>query len=151
MIKPDITPEAIDRLIESIKVSAVDHYLDAIAALRTQSARVAELEAENAAGLRREKDANERAMKHLRRAENAEIASKNHAAFSHEWRERAERAEAENGILRTEKHADAEAIASARNDALREAAAIVDARKSVLEVGTELSGNILALIKEPTT
>ena len=59
--------------------------------------------------------------------------------------------EAENAILRTEKHADAEAIASARNDALREAAAIVDARKSVLEVGTELSGKILALIKEPTT
>ena len=46
MIKPDITPEAIDRLIESIKVSAVDTYLDAIAALRTQAARVAELEAE---------------------------------------------------------------------------------------------------------
>lgn len=33
--------------------------------------------------------------------------------------------EAENAILRTEKHADAEAIASARNDALREAAQIV--------------------------
>lgn len=30
--------------------------------------------------------------------------------------------EAENAILRTEKYADAEAIASARNDALREAA-----------------------------
>ena len=45
MIKPDITPEAIDRLIESIKVSAVDNYLDAIAALRAQAARIAELEA----------------------------------------------------------------------------------------------------------
>jgi hypothetical protein len=45
MIKPDITPEAIDRLIESIKVSAVDTYLDAIAALRTQAARISELEA----------------------------------------------------------------------------------------------------------
>jgi hypothetical protein len=44
MIKPDITPEAIDRLIESIKVSAVDNYLDAIAALRAQSARIEELE-----------------------------------------------------------------------------------------------------------
>lgn len=86
--------------------------------------------------------------------------------------ERIAELEAENAILRTEKHADAEAIAAmkeagmdhlvaegqkcdaiakARNDALREAAAIVDARKSVLEVGTELSGKILALIKEPTT
>lgn len=61
--------------------------------LRAQAERIKELEADHAAGLRREKDANERAMKHLRRAEKAEIASKNHAAFSHEWRELAERAE----------------------------------------------------------
>lgn len=39
--------------------------------------------------------------------------------------ERIAQLEAENAILRTEKHADAEAIASARNNALREAAQIV--------------------------
>lgn len=39
--------------------------------------------------------------------------------------ERLKELEAENAILRTEKHADAEAIASARNNALREAAQIV--------------------------
>ncbi|MEP2955568.1 MAG: hypothetical protein ABJN39_09530 [Sulfitobacter sp.] len=67
---------------------------------RAQAERIKELEAQNAAGLRREKDANERAMQHLRRAEKAEIASKNHAAFSNEWRVKFE---------------------TARNDALREA------------------------------
>ena len=41
--------------------------------------------------------------------------------------ERIKELEAENGILHNEKHADAEAIASARNDALREARNIADA------------------------
>ncbi|MEX3315723.1 hypothetical protein [Sulfitobacter sp. PS-8MA] len=126
----DISSEAVERLAKDCDWAQRDHnqftreahlHFDCAATLRAQAERIKELEAGNAAGLRREKDANERAMKHLRRAEKAEIASKNHAAFSHEWRERAEKAEAENGILRTEKHADAEAIASARNDALREA------------------------------
>ena len=47
---------------------------------------------------RRETAANRAAFKHLRRAEKAEIAAKNYAAFNHEWRRRAERAEAKLAV-----------------------------------------------------
>jgi len=163
MSKVDISSEAVERLAKTADLFAKamktwqhktqKHNEDVRDTLRAQAERIKELEGQKAAGLRREKDANERAMKHLRRAEKAEIASKNHAAFSHEWRERAENAEAENAILRTEKHADAEAIASARNDALREAASVgygtcLETRHGKL--GDAVYIAITALIKEPT-
>lgn len=136
MSKVDITPEAVERVWEEFEISTrsigtendmdiydvnglTDAGYDLKAIVDAQAERIEELEGDKAAGLRREKDANERAMQHLRRAEKAEIASKNHAAFSHEWRKRAEKAEAENGILRTEKHADAEAIGTLRDDLAR--------------------------------
>ena len=74
--------------------------LDVIAMEQAATARAEAAEAERDAGLIREKDANAKAMQHLRRAEKAEIASKNHAAFSHEWREMAEAAEAERDALK---------------------------------------------------
>ncbi|MBM61925.1 MAG: hypothetical protein CL484_03115 [Acidobacteria bacterium] len=71
--------------------------------------------------------------------------------------ERIKELEAENGILRTEKHADAEAIASARNDALREAAEVCDTENErclalasirVPAMSSEIKRAILALITE---
>lgn len=56
--------------------------------------RIKELEADVKAVLRREHDANKKALEHLRRAEKAEICSKNYAAFNREWRKRAEAAKA---------------------------------------------------------
>ena len=67
----------------------------------------------------------------------------------------------ENAVLKTEKHADAEAIASARNDALREAAGIADAATQHhalcdhychddCPTWTDVPSAILALIKGAT-
>ena len=129
MSKVDISSEAVERLAKTADLFAKamktwqhktqKHNEDVRDTLRAQAERIKELDGQKAAGLRREEDANERAMQHLRRAEKAEIASKNHAAFSHEWRERAENAEAENATLRTEKHADAEAIGALRDEVER--------------------------------
>ncbi len=57
--------------------------------------------------------------------------------------------EAENAILRTEKYADAEAIASARNDALREAADRIDRKIRAIQPEMTRRAQRLAAGKKP--
>tara|TARA_R110000787_G_scaffold68426_1_gene153093 strand:- start:166 stop:630 length:465 start_codon:yes stop_codon:yes gene_type:complete len=153
MIKPDITPEAIDRLIESIKVSAVDNYLDAIAALRAQAARIKQLEIwrgkyEHLRGLHLARDGSNPPT-------DGEIASAIKATeykYFGDYEMSDEQRDAVEVLVTASQH-----MATARNDALREAAKAIEFKYN--DADTDKNGDpklswaheeILALIKEPT-
>ena len=118
-----MTQPTIEQIREAVERSRSANVLEAFdgrGILKTMGPSLAhmvlDLTAERDAGLKREADANKRAMKHLRDLESCRTASANHASFSHEWRQRSDKAEAERDALKAKLDEAVDLLARSREE-----------------------------------